>query len=208
MIAGATNANKRAVYEPSNAERCRQLVCSKSKAVLVAVLLVLFAVVIALIAAFARPGREGTCVAPTTASPNLSPTTTEPVSTDGRAFPWKSIRLPADVVPHTYTLTMHPDLKTFQYKGEVAIKIEAKKATNYLVFHSKNLTITNYALFTTNSQDSELKKIRITKNLETKPHEQIYLELDEKLAVGQLYRLTMKFNGVLSEGLTGFYRSS
>ena len=208
VVSGSSNTNKKAVYEPTNAERCRQLVCSRTRAVLVVVMLVLFAIVIALISAFARPGGTGSCPGPTTVSPQVSPPTTEPVSTDGKAFPWKSIRLPDSVKPLTYTLSLHPDLDTSRFEGEVSIKIKAEKATDFIVFHSKNLTISSYEFFTTNHQDNDLKKISINKKLETKQHEQIYIEFDKELEIGQLYKLRLTFSGVLSDGLTGFYKSS
>ena len=208
LVTGAGNANKRSVYEPTNAERSQQLVCTKTKAVLIVILLVLIALVLALIAAFARPGGSSVCVPDTTPSTDLSHTTTEPTTTDGKAFPWKSIRLPRNVLPLTYRLTLHPDLEKFKFQGDIAIKIEAHEATNFIVFHSKNLTISTIDLFTTDTRDSDVRQIRIKKNLATIPHEQVYLELEEKLVAGQFYKLKMKFQGELTDGLTGFYRSS
>jgi hypothetical protein len=206
LLSGACSGGKRSVYEPNHLQRCQQLVCTKSRAVLIVLGLVLLSLIFALIAAFARPS----CVDLTTPSPIQQLTTTAPLSTSGEPFPWRSIALPDTVAPESYDLQLNVDLdqESFDYTGKIAMRIFVKKDTDFIVFHSKNLTIEEGYTLVEIDDDTELKEIPIEKMLETTSNEQIYMKLGQTLKALKRYQLKLEFQGELSNGLVGFYRSS
>ena len=53
-----------------------------------------------------------------------------------------------------------------------------------------------------------MRKVSILDYLEYTNHEQLYVKLDKDLQVNSICRLDIKFSGVLSDNLAGFYRSS
>lgn len=87
-----------------------------------------------------------------------------PRATNGQIFPWNNIRLPPFIKPTRYNITIHPNLTTLEVKGidsvsfyqiitllykyidfsgQVSIEFVVEKDTNFIVLHSKNLTITD-----------------------------------------------------------------
>lgn len=66
-----------------------------------------------------------------------------PIASNGQVFPWNNIRLPHFVRPWRYNITIRPNLTTLELKGQVNIEFQVEKDTNYIVFHSSKLTITD-----------------------------------------------------------------
>lgn len=66
-----------------------------------------------------------------------------PRATNGQVFPWNNVRLPSFVRPTRYNITIHPNLTTLEVKGQVSIEFHVEKDTQFIVLHSKNLTITD-----------------------------------------------------------------
>lgn len=56
-------------------------------------------------------------------------------------FPYSRIRLPTDVKPHGYSVRMRCDLPEFTYRGHVTMYAKVTRATDFVVFHSKLLTL-------------------------------------------------------------------
>ena len=200
------------MYEPDPSQRCKQLVCSKRTAVIIVTLLCIIIIGIALIAAFARPS-ESICY--TGAAPTHSPhveASTPPTATNGEKFPWEDIRLPSTIIPSNYDISLHPNLSTFHFTGNVTIQIKALSDTNFIVFHARDLNFSSYELIHFKSEKKKEgekeKKINIIKDLHYPRHQQVYLELAGKLQGGKEYVLKIGFTGVLSNNMAGFYRSS
>ena len=126
-----------------------QIVCSRRKAILIVTLLVCAIFALALIAALARPGCSSSQnldqnnLPLTTSTPKTS---TEAFSTDGRPFPWKEIRLPESFLPQMYHIFMHPDLMNFTFSGSIHMELKVLTATDFVVFHSKELDIHSVSL--------------------------------------------------------------
>jgi len=206
---GSGSTGKKGVYEPDNLQRCQQVVCSPRKSIFIVSCFVLVIFIIALIAAFARPGSSKVGCISSTPPPISDATPTVATATNGEAFPWADIRLPDGVVPKTYSLFLHPNLTTFRFSGNVSILLEMKKKTNFLIYHSKELKITSQELLVIGSDgQTASKRIKILKSLEYVNHEQVYLLFQSDLEPGQAYRLDISFTGNLSDNLAGFYRSS
>ena len=210
LLSGPDSSSKRAQYEPTGSQHCKQLICSPRKAVFAVVFFVLIAVVIALIAALAR--QASPCESPTPAPSVEKAQPTKAIATSGDPFPWTKIRLPTYITPLSYKLFLHPNLTTFRFTGNVKISFTVSKPTNFIIFHSKNLTIHTSDIYHTKNDDGvtlvDTKEINIVNQLEYVNHEQIYIEVDRDLQVDRTYLLRLNFEGILSDGLMGFYRSS
>lgn len=101
-------------------------------------------------------------------------------------------RLPTDVVPRAYRLTLEPDLGTFTFKGEVAIDLDVRQATREIVLHSAELEI----------QSASLGEVRMDA-----ARERATIEAREPLKPGPA-TVTLRFTGTLNDKMRGFYRSS
>ncbi len=198
---GQGGTGKRAVYEPDGAQRCKQVVCSRTWAVIIVVIFCCIIVAIAVIAAFARPGQK-ICQETATQSPLPSVVTEDP---QAAVFPWKDIRLPKSVIPINYDIFMHPNLTTFHFSGTVNIELKILQSTSFVVLHLKNINISSPEM---KFSQSSKKKVPIVRMLQYQKHEQLYIEFDRGLQPNKRYILTIKFKGILNDLMTGFYRSS
>ncbi|EDO30265.1 predicted protein, partial [Nematostella vectensis] len=119
-------------------------------------------------------------------------------------FPHKDIRLPKDVVPTKYTLTMHPVLSgKFDFTGKAAIDIKVVKNTKYIVLHSKKLKIKSYRLVNDKKENVKIARMLLNEKLE-----QLLLEPKQGLVKGQKFTIKLEFSGELSNKMAGFYKSS
>ncbi|HXX92341.1 MAG TPA: M1 family metallopeptidase, partial [Planctomycetota bacterium] len=101
-------------------------------------------------------------------------------------------RLPTNVVPRAYRLTLEPDLQTFTFAGEVAIDLDVRQATTEVVLHSVDLAI----------QSASLGEVRMDP-----ARERATVVAREPLKPGPA-TLTLRFTGTLNDKMRGFYRST
>ena len=125
-------------------------------------------------------------------------------ATNGEAFPWSDIRLPSFIKPLTYDIHMHPDLNAFKFSGTVDIKFEVLKASDFIVFHVKDLKVTKLEMREQGKQTIE----EVVKWLKNKKHEQEYVQLSHRLSPHTHHTLSLTFQGELKNSMAGFYRSS
>ncbi|KAK6635853.1 hypothetical protein RUM44_001107 [Polyplax serrata] len=126
-----------------------------------------------------------------------------PVATNNEIFPWNNVRLPDTLSPMRYRIHIHPNLTTLAVKGQVTIEFNVKKETNFIVLHSRNITILDRTVV-----DGKGDELEIEKFLEYTVAQQIYIELKEYLQVGLNYSLNIRYNTQLGKELEGFYISS
>ncbi len=104
-------------------------------------------------------------------------------------------RLPDTVKPKNYRLTLTPDLDALTYKGEVAIELDVRGATREITLNSVELEIADASI---GGKKLEMKadatKERVT-----------FVAL---APVNGSVTLDIKFSGVISEKMRGFYRSN
>ncbi|OWF44858.1 endoplasmic reticulum aminopeptidase 2-like [Mizuhopecten yessoensis] len=212
------NLHRKAVYEPSVKQKCRQLVLGQGRATAIVVGIGIFILVITLIAAFARPGSQPPqpCVqpqvAPTTDLPQVSPKPNETkyLATDGEVFPWQQIRLPRSVIPMEYDILIHPDFlperKTF--KGSVKIKTVIMEKTEMIIFHVKHLTITNVSVQIQHKDGGMLRNCDVKMQLKCTDLQMYVLKMAETLMEETKVTVTLEFDGMLVKKLSGFYLSS
>ncbi|XP_048505208.1 endoplasmic reticulum aminopeptidase 2-like isoform X2 [Athalia rosae] len=196
-----TGLHKRSIYEHNGVA-----VCSQKRALCIAtiVLAILFAV--SLIIAFAGPQNDCPCAGekPANLEAEDDGDSGGPIATNGEIFPWNNVRLPTFAHPTRYNITIHPNLTTLEVKGQVTIEFYVDKETNFIVFHSKNLTINEKMV-----QDRKGHRLKISQLLEYPKHQQLYLELEEsKFRKRGNYTVHLRFTSKLSNELEGFYLSS
>jgi len=115
---------------------------------------------------------------------------------------WESnVRLPEHLIPLHYDLYLHPDLETGLFTGQVTIHIEARKTSDYLLAHTKDLDITHTEL-----KNSAGSLVPIQSTFEFHKNEFWVVQPEFALPSGN-YSLRLEFNGNLTKGITGFYKS-
>ena len=100
------------------------------------------------------------------------------------------------------------------------------KPTDKIILHSKNLNIENDKVFVSqlNYQfktedlnpgrncrqncDDDSRTIKITNKYYVDEHEMYVIEMAENLQSNAYYSLSITYNGELTQGLAGYYRSS
>lgn len=81
-------------------------------------------------------------------------------------FPWETqVRLPRNILPLHYDLSLFPDLKDGVFSGKVQIEVESREPTDYFLAHVKYLDI-EMAKLTRNGIEIDLMEA-----MEYKPNE-------------------------------------
>lgn len=122
---------------------------------------------------------------------------------DEKSFPHKEILLPKDLTPERYQVYLHPNLTTFDFHGGVKIDIICKNPTRNILLHMKKLNITSYGV-----QDSSGNHLSVLRVAHSKKLEQYLVQMRDELQKGEKYTLKLDFNGLLSNTMAGFYKSS
>jgi puromycin-sensitive aminopeptidase len=108
-------------------------------------------------------------------------------------------RLPRAVLPTRYELTIAPDLDTGRYAGDVTIALDVADPTNDIVLHAHQLDVELDAL----TQGGRPLAADLTIDAEA---ERVVVHAPD-LQPGAA-TLTLRFRGVISDALVGFYRST
>ncbi|HEV7523857.1 MAG TPA: M1 family aminopeptidase [Acidimicrobiia bacterium] len=109
-------------------------------------------------------------------------------------------RLPRTTYPRRYELLIAPDLDASTFSGEVVIALELTEPTDTIVLHTKDLDV---ALVELRQGDAP-----VPANLRVDPElDQLIITAERTLAAGDAV-LELQFDGKISHGLLGFYRST
>lgn len=114
-------------------------------------------------------------------------------------------RLPTNVRPLTYTLSIHVDVENEVFNGNVTINLDVTESTTSIHLNYKDIIVgwTNARL----SFDASAEAFQVTRQID-RPIEQINeLHFEPRLEVGT-YTLELHFEGNIRHDLTGLYRSS
>lgn len=121
---------------------------------------------------------------------------------------WKNFRLPDYVKPIHYDLHLEPNLVDDTYTGTVDIQVEVSKPTRHLWLHIRE-TFVN-AMPRLKLQDGQgTKEVEVKRCFEYKPEQYVVVEATEELPVtgqGEVYVLSLDFQGWLNGSVVGFYR--
>ena len=119
-------------------------------------------------------------------------------SSAGVGDPWLNVSLPPNIQPQTYELSLSVDLTKFTVQGVVTISAAVQAATPYILVHALDMDISSTSVSTGTISD----QFFYTKN------EFYVIVMNEDLPAGQSIVITLNFNYNITDGLSGFYRSS
>ena len=109
-------------------------------------------------------------------------------------------RLPRQVIPKHYAITLEPDLKSGSFEGTVSIELDVISETDTVVLNAAELTIENASV----DQDGAVaaSSVAVDEGLE-----RAEFSFPVVLRPGTAW-LNCSFTGVLNDKLRGFYRST
>ncbi|PWY81700.1 hypothetical protein BO94DRAFT_496063 [Aspergillus sclerotioniger CBS 115572] len=107
-------------------------------------------------------------------------------------------RLPTNVRPTHYDLTLEPDLKAFRFRGSVKIRLEVLEETTSVTLHAVDLAI----------HDVGVSSLQVASLSHNKDKQTVTVHLTEPLPAGETTCLSLRFEGALNDSMAGFYRSS
>lgn len=108
--------------------------------------------------------------------------------------------MPHYVKPERYRIMLHPDLKTFKFKGEETAYLNVKKTVKEITLHARDLTVSS-AAYRHGKVEVPAKKISYDEKAET-----VTFHFPKPLLKGK-GELDLKFGGTLNDRMRGFYRS-
>lgn len=162
-------------------------------------------------------GSKSTTTTPSTSSPTptAQPTGTPP-SGRGPCLPstdssgdWRNFRLPTHVNPVHYDLHLEPDLVEDTYSGTVDIHVVVSKPSRHLWLHIRDTFVSTVPKLKMLTSKGEQMEISVQSCFEYKPQEYVVVEALEELPAtgpGEVYVLSLTFQGWLNGSLVGFYR--
>ena len=123
-------------------------------------------------------------------------------------------RLPQNLKPYLYEIKIQPFIgnqeqygsMSFKFIGEISMHFTCQIPTNKIVFHSKNLDLKNYNLYSLDTAENE--SISILDIDFDSIREFAIISIDQDCKFNSTYLLNINYTGDISENLTGFYRSS
>lgn len=127
---------------------------------------------------------------------------------DGRQIQTRAdeeYRLPTTLSPETYTVILAPYIEegNFTFLGFVHIVINVVQETNTIALHAKNLNISNIEVTLANTTS-----VTVTNQSLNEVTDILTLTLDTNLTRDSVITLGILYVGILSDDMTGFYRSS
>ncbi|XP_050434301.1 thyrotropin-releasing hormone-degrading ectoenzyme-like [Adelges cooleyi] len=114
--------------------------------------------------------------------------------------------LPNTTVPKSYSLCIAPNFENedTSFVGLVQILIQTKNITSEVVLHSKDLNITSVNV----TEVSTRQSVGLKELVYNKDNEQAKIVLYQSLPGNHEYMIAIRFDGLLRNDMTGFYKSS
>ena len=110
-------------------------------------------------------------------------------------------RLPTDVKPKHYRLTIDTDLKGLTFTGSLSVDLYVKQETSKIVLNVRDLDVSDIVLKSAGNATRKPTDVKLSKKEET-----LVISFAQPLVLGAA-QLEMSFRGVLNEKLHGFYRT-
>jgi len=108
-------------------------------------------------------------------------------------------RLPTDVTPQHYALTLEPDLKAATFTGKEEIDVTLEKPSTSITLNAAQITFQSVTI----TADGSTQTANVTEN---KPDEQATLHVDKEIPAGAA-TIKIEYTGILNDQLRGFYLS-
>lgn len=124
-----------------------------------------------------------------------------------------SHRLPRSLVPKSYDIKLMPFINSaqnFTYSGDVRIIIKCTGETSNITLHSLELSIDKKDVTVQWVKSPYDKKVtmEIAEQYFDLLRQFYVIKMVKELQFGETYEVRIKYHGVLSEHMVGFYRSS
>lgn len=118
------------------------------------------------------------------------------------------VRLPRSVFPKSYHIRIIPFIfeGNFSFHGEVDIVVIAKEETNNITLHFNDITYDESSISVIALSDDSVVSVERIDNDTSRQF--LVLHLENALHFDKLYKVHIKYTGVLNDILQGFYRSS
>uniref|UniRef100_A0A3P9PC93 Aminopeptidase n=1 Tax=Poecilia reticulata TaxID=8081 RepID=A0A3P9PC93_POERE len=149
-------------------------------------------------------------VAPTGAPTDPPPSDRGPcLASSDSSGDWKNFRLPDYVKPIHYDLHLEPNLVDDTYTGTVDIQVEVSKPTRHLWLHIRETFVNAKPRLKVQDSNGVQRDVEVNRCFEYKPEEYVVVEAAEELPAtdpGQVYVLSLDFQGLLTGSVVGFYR--
>src|SRR5215212_6833983 len=113
----------------------------------------------------------------------------------------ESYRLPRNVIPNHYDLTVSVDLEQGSFTGSERIDVHVKDPSTEVMLNAADLAVSSASIADSGGRS---RPARISTDAE---NQRITLTVDEVLPAGAA-QIHLEFSGVLSDRLHGFYRST
>ncbi len=108
-------------------------------------------------------------------------------------------RLPTDVTPQHYSLTLEPDLKAATFTGKEEIDVTLEKPSNSITLNATQITFQSVTI----TADGNTQTANVAEN---KPDQQVTLHVDKEIPAGAA-TIKIEYTGILNDQLRGFYLS-
>lgn len=129
-------------------------------------------------------------------------TDTAPTATDGSEF----FRLPRQVTPSHYDLTVLSDLESLTFSGIVTVHLDVHEETDKVIVNLSPKLGVGKAVVASDALKTESRNVTAL-DLDGK-HERATASLAAKLPKGSKATITIPFEGAIDKSMTGYYQSS
>lgn len=109
-------------------------------------------------------------------------------------------RLPRNIRPYRYELSIEPDLQSASFSGSVIIHVDVERPTKTVILNAAELDITQCSFV----QENRIEASNLSFDSE---NERVTIEFSENLTSGTA-SINCHFDGILNDKLRGFYRST
>ncbi|XP_058809156.1 puromycin-sensitive aminopeptidase-like [Phymastichus coffea] len=111
-------------------------------------------------------------------------------------------RLPEDIRPSHYEISISPDLNSFTFSGKQDVFVNVVKSTKTVVLNSVDINIKT--VFFSDNSSHILQSQNITYDVS---EEKVIITFDNEISEGKHGYLHFEFDGIINEKLNGLYRS-
>jgi aminopeptidase 2 len=118
--------------------------------------------------------------------------------------PLEDYRLPLDVKPTHYDVTVRTDLEKLSFDGFVKIDLDIKKETSTIVFNTADLELSDVSIY---SETLKVQQVQSSRTFE-KETERAVVHFANPLPAGSKAQLQVGFQGKLTSSMQGYYKSS
>ncbi|KIM80851.1 hypothetical protein PILCRDRAFT_9278 [Piloderma croceum F 1598] len=120
------------------------------------------------------------------------------------AKPLESYRLPLEIKPIHYDMTVRTDLEKLNFDGFVKIDLQIKKETSTVIFNVADLELSNISLY---SEALGIQQVPAALTFD-KEQERAVVHFANSLPATSKARLQVGFQGKLTSSMQGYYKSS